>query len=107
MHRPIEADPHHLRNAASIVPIGLVHLRAEHRLRMASLDADHRKANLRQPCIEPLAERPSLDADTDISPTRLSEEFGNRLWFALDLAFADDRSRLVQHANARGPHRHV
>lgn len=44
MHRAKQVDPHHLRNAAGVIAVGLVHLRLKESLGVAGLDADHRQA---------------------------------------------------------------
>jgi hypothetical protein len=43
MYRPIKPNPHHLRNAARVVAIGLVDLRLQHRPHLPRLDTDHRQ----------------------------------------------------------------
>jgi hypothetical protein len=42
MHRTVKPHPHHLRDAARIVAVGLVDLRLQYRLRVPRLDKDHR-----------------------------------------------------------------
>jgi len=54
MHRTIQIDPHHLRDAACVVTIGFVWLRPQERLRMARLDADNRQSGTRKRLEKPL-----------------------------------------------------
>jgi len=53
MHRAIKPRPHHLRDAARVVAVGLVDLRLQHRPHVPRLNTDHR-----QTCISQGAEKP-------------------------------------------------
>ena len=64
VHRSEQVDPHHLRDAARIVAIALVHLRLQKRLGMPRLDADRRHACFRQSAEQPLRQRPGFETDT-------------------------------------------
>ena len=63
MHGSEQVDAHHLSDAASIVAVGLVHLRLQERLGVARLDADDRQPGRGQPAVEPLRQRPGFEPD--------------------------------------------
>jgi hypothetical protein len=54
MHRPEQIDAHHLRDAARVVPLALVHRRFEERFRMPGLNADHRQTTGKHASAKPL-----------------------------------------------------
>jgi hypothetical protein len=54
MHRAIKPDPHHLRDAAGIIAIGLVDLRLQHRAHVPRLNTDHRQIGFSERTEQPL-----------------------------------------------------
>jgi hypothetical protein len=59
-----QPDPHHLSEAARVIPVGLVHrLRPQHLRHMARLDANHRQLGFGQRRIYVLRERSGFQPD--------------------------------------------
>jgi hypothetical protein len=54
MHWPVKPHPHHLRDAAGIVAVGLVDLRLQHRPHVPRLNTDHRQARFGEHAEQPL-----------------------------------------------------
>ena len=98
MNRPEQVDAHHLSDAASIVAVGLVHLRLQERLGVARLDADDREPGRGQPAVEPLRQRTGFEPDPLEPPGWIPEHLRQVVWMAGHLQFATDLARLVQNA---------
>src|SRR5207237_7983594 len=54
MHRSVQANTHHLRNAAGIIAVALVDLCRQCRLHLPGLNTDHRQTRFSQCAVQPL-----------------------------------------------------
>ena len=63
MDRPVKPHPHHLRNAAGIIAIGLVDLCLQHRPHVPRLNTDYRQARFGKSTEQPLRQRSSFQSD--------------------------------------------
>jgi len=108
MNRFEEADPHHLRDAACIVAVGLVDLlRLQQGLHVPGLDADYRKARFGQTVHQPLRQRPGSNPDPAIVAANGRQQHGYVIRLGRHLALAHDLARIVRHAHRRLLHRDV
>src|SRR3954468_1009480 len=64
VNRSVEADPHHLCDAAGIVAVRLVHLSGESGFHVPRLGTDRWESGLDQCAEQPLGQWASLEADT-------------------------------------------
>src|SRR5450830_1183456 len=64
MHRTIKPHPHHLRNPACIVAVGLVDLGLQHRPHVPRLDTDHRQTRFGKRAVKPLRQRPGFQSNS-------------------------------------------
>jgi hypothetical protein len=107
MHRAIKPNPHHLRDAAGVVAVGLVDLRLQHRSHVPCLNTDHRQVGFRERTEQPLRQRSSFQSDplevVGSIPQNRQQSFG----FARYLHFSYDLTRLIHNADARVLDRNV
>src|SRR4051812_10549513 len=102
MNRLVEADAHHLRDAAGIVAIGFVDLSRERGLHVPRLDADHRIACGRQATVEPLRKRTGFKADALVGTANRMKQGADRLRLGLHLALSNKFTTSVHHTHAGG-----
>jgi hypothetical protein len=99
--RPEQIDADHLRDAARVVPLALVHRRFEERFRMPGLTADHR-ADHRQARLRQAAEQPLRPGPAE-GPMRASRKAGSLrtpqiLGMARNLPFAANLATVIPRA---------
>jgi hypothetical protein len=82
MHRTIKPRPHHLRNAARVVAVGLVDLRLQHCPHVPRLDTDHRQARFGERVEQPLRQRSSFQSNPRDVPGRVLQHSQQRLGLA-------------------------
>ena len=75
MHVLEQADPHHMGNAARVVPVALVLLQSvKECLGVSRLDAKNRKARFCQPFKQPLRQRSSLNTHSLQADCRITQD---------------------------------
>ena len=99
MHRAKQIDPHHLRNAAGIIAIGLVRLGLQECLGVPGLDADHWKACLGKTFVQPLRQWSGFKTDPFDLPGRVLEHPRKILRVTGNFHLAANRARFVRDAH--------
>jgi hypothetical protein len=107
MDRPVPAHPEQLSDAAGVLAIGFHRHGRERRLDLAGLEQHHVEPGLGQAGMEPLRQRPGLEADPGDRQAEPAAEPGQRLGLAGDLGFPHDPAGRVDHAKAAGFQRDV
>src|SRR6201987_1031311 len=100
MHWTVKPHPHHLRNTARIVAIGLVDLRLQHRLHVPRLDTDHRQARFGKRTKKPLRQRPGFQSNSLEVVGGVVQYRQQRSRFARYLHFPSDPARVIHNADA-------
>jgi hypothetical protein len=100
MNGPEQVDAHHLSDAASIVAVGLVHLRLQECLGAARLDADDQQSGRGQPALEPLRHWTGFESDPLEPPSWSPEHLHKVILVTCYLQFTTDVARLVQNTHA-------
>src|ERR1700740_3305234 len=100
MHWTVKPHPHHLRNTARIVAIGLVDLRLQHRLHVPRLDTDHRQARFGERTEKPLRQRPGFQSNSLEVVGGVVQYRQQRFRFARFLHFPNDLARVIHNADA-------
>ena len=107
MHRSIEPHPHHLRDAAGIVAIGLVDLRLQHGAHVPRLNTNHRQARFGENAVKPLRQRSGFQPNSleaiGFVRQHLQESFG----LTRHPHFPHNLARIIHNADARFLDRHV
>src|ERR1700683_1909538 len=107
MHRAIKPHPHHLRHAASVIAVGLVELRLEHRTHVPGLNADHRQTCFGESAVKPLRQWSGFQPDPLEAVCGVLQHRQQSLRFARYLHFPNDLAGLIHNADAGLLDRHV
>jgi hypothetical protein len=99
-HRTIKPHPHHLRNPACIVAVGLVDLRLQHRPHVPRLDTDHRQTRFGKRAVKPLRQRPGFQSNSLEVIGRVFQHRQQSFWFARHFYFSHDPACLIHNADA-------
>jgi hypothetical protein len=94
-----QIDPHHLRNAAGIMAIGLVRLGFQECLGVTRLDADHRQAGFGRALEQPLRQWSGFKTDPFDLPGRVLEHPRKILRVTGNFHLAANRARFVHDAH--------
>ncbi|MNE65909.1 hypothetical protein D3C80_1614310 [compost metagenome] len=98
MDRSEEIDTHHLRDATSVVSVGLVNLCLQERLRVPCLDADRRQPGFSEATEQPLRQRPGLKPNPYEIPRSIGQNLGKVVRMADNLHLAANLTRFVYNA---------
>src|SRR5690349_18364521 len=107
MHWAIKADPHHLRDAAGIITIGLVDLCLQHRPHVPCLNTDHRQVGFTKRAEQPLRQRTSFQSDPLKAIRRIPQHLQQSIGLARNLDLPNDLARVIHNADARVLDRYV
>jgi hypothetical protein len=100
MHRTVKPHPHHLRNTARIVAVGLVDLCLQDRLHVPRLNTDHWQARFGDRAEQPLRQRPSFQSDPLEAVGRVLQNRQQRFRLARHPHFPNDLARVIRNADA-------
>jgi len=100
MHRAIEPNPHHLRNATRIVTVGLVDLCLQNRPHVPRFNADHRHAYFGERTEQPLRQRPRFQSNPVEAVGVALQHFQQSVRLARNPHFPNDLARLIHNADA-------
>src|ERR1019366_5129912 len=100
MHRTVKPRPYHLCDAASIVAVGLVDLRLQHRLHVPGFDTDHRYPCFGERAEQPLRQRPGFQSDPLETVNGVPQNLQQSFWLPRNLHFPHDPARVIHNADA-------
>ena len=100
VNQAVQVHTHHLGDASGIVAVGLVGLGLQHRLGMPGLDTNYRHSRLRQGAVQPLRQRPSLQANPPTLDAGCGQHSNDRARVRRYLGLADDASLRIDDADA-------
>src|SRR5271166_3768642 len=107
MHQAIKSHPHHLRDAARIVAVGLVDLRLQHRPHVPRLNTEHRQSRFRKRAVKPLRKRSGFQANPLEVIAGVLQHRHQSVWLARHLHFPNDPASVIHNADARVLDRYV